>query len=34
MLTELAIRNFAIADALDLEFQAGLLAITGETGAG
>ncbi len=34
MLTELAIRNFAIADALDLEFQSGLLAITGETGAG
>ncbi|MDZ7753726.1 MAG: DNA repair protein RecN [Gammaproteobacteria bacterium] len=34
MLTSLHIRNFAIVDALDLEFGAGLTVLTGETGAG
>ena len=34
MLTHLAIRNFAIAEQIDLEFHAGMTAITGETGAG
>lgn len=34
MLTELRIRNFAIIDELDLELGSGLLAFTGETGAG
>ena len=34
MLIQLAIRDFAIVDTLDLEFQAGMTAITGETGAG
>ena len=34
MLTEIAIRDFAIVDHLELELAAGLTAITGETGAG
>ncbi|WP_404295658.1 DNA repair protein RecN [Halomonas sp.] len=34
MLTELAIRDFAIVDHLELEFAGGMTAITGETGAG
>ena len=34
MLTELHIHNFAIIDALDLEFGPGLVILTGETGAG
>ncbi|MCE8035900.1 DNA repair protein RecN [Billgrantia tianxiuensis] len=34
MLTQLAIRDFAIVDTLDLELAGGMTAITGETGAG
>jgi DNA repair protein RecN (Recombination protein N) len=34
MLLELRIRNFAIIDSLDLEFDPGLVILTGETGAG
>jgi DNA repair protein RecN (Recombination protein N) len=34
MLAELAIRNFAIIDELRLQFESGMNAITGETGAG
>jgi DNA repair protein RecN (Recombination protein N) len=34
MLVQLAIRDFAIVDALELEFAAGFTALTGETGAG
>jgi len=34
MLRHLSIRNYAIADSLDIEFSSGLTAITGETGAG
>ncbi len=34
MLTELHIQNFAIIDKLDLRFNAGLIILTGETGAG
>src|SRR5512135_3700818 len=34
MLTELHIQNFAIIDALDLKLGAGLIILTGETGAG
>jgi len=34
MLLHLTIRNFAIIDALELEFESGLTALTGETGAG
>ena len=34
MLTELHIRHFAIVKSLDIEFQHGMTAITGETGAG
>jgi len=34
MLNHIRIRNFAIIDHLDLEFQDGLTALTGETGAG
>ncbi|HTT39615.1 MAG TPA: DNA repair protein RecN [Burkholderiales bacterium] len=34
MLRSLAIRDFVIVDRLDLEFQAGFTALTGETGAG
>jgi DNA repair protein RecN (Recombination protein N) len=34
MLNHIRIRNFAIIDHLDLEFQNGLTALTGETGAG
>ena len=34
MLTELHIQNFAIIDQLDLEFEPGLVILTGETGAG
>lgn len=34
MLTELAIRHFAIVDHLELDLGAGMTAITGETGAG
>jgi DNA repair protein RecN (Recombination protein N) len=34
MLSHLRIENFAIIDRLDLEFQSGLVILTGETGAG
>ncbi|MDO8908733.1 MAG: DNA repair protein RecN [Pseudohongiella sp.] len=34
MLTNLSIRNYAIATALDISFKPGMTAITGETGAG
>ncbi|MCB1814403.1 MAG: AAA family ATPase, partial [Candidatus Competibacteraceae bacterium] len=34
MLVHLQIRNFAIIDQLELDFAAGMSAITGETGAG
>lgn len=34
MLTELRVRDFAIIDALDMEFAPGLNVLTGETGAG
>lgn len=34
MLTQLSIRDYAIVDTLDIEFQHGLTAVTGETGAG
>ena len=34
MLTELRIQNFAIIDKLELEFDSGLIILTGETGAG
>jgi DNA repair protein RecN (Recombination protein N) len=34
MLTELHIQNFAIIDRLDLDFESGLIILTGETGAG
>ncbi|MDH5710582.1 MAG: DNA repair protein RecN [Gammaproteobacteria bacterium] len=34
MLLHLTIRNFAIIDALELNFESGLTALTGETGAG
>ncbi len=34
MLTHLAIQNFALVSALELEFGSGMTAITGETGAG
>lgn len=34
MLRHLSIRNYAIAEQLDIDFAAGLTAITGETGAG
>lgn len=34
MLTQLNIRQFAIVDHLDIDFQKGMTAITGETGAG
>jgi DNA repair protein RecN (Recombination protein N) len=34
MLTDIHIRNFAIVEEADLEFDAGLTALTGETGAG
>lgn len=34
MLLHLSVRDFAIVDALDLEFSAGFTALTGETGAG
>ncbi len=34
MLQQLTIRNYAIVDQLDIEFSAGLTAVTGETGAG
>lgn len=34
MLTHLAIRNYAIAEQLNIDFAAGMTAITGETGAG
>jgi DNA repair protein RecN (Recombination protein N) len=34
MLLDLRIRNFAIIEALDLEFKPGLIILTGETGAG
>lgn len=34
MLESLSIRNFVIVEKLDLEFQAGFTALTGETGAG
>ncbi len=34
MLSQLAIRNYAIVDQLDIEFRPGMSAITGETGAG
>jgi DNA repair protein RecN (Recombination protein N) len=34
MLTELRIENFAIIDSLEMNFEAGLVVLTGETGAG
>ena len=34
MLTHILIRDFAIIDALELEFKAGMTVLTGETGAG
>ena len=34
MLAHINIRNFAIADAVDVEFGPGMTALTGETGAG
>lgn len=34
MLTHIHIRNYAIVEALDLEFSSGMTALTGETGAG
>jgi len=34
MLTQLHIRNFAVVKSLDIDFQQGMTAITGETGAG
>ena len=34
MLTSLSIRNVVLIEALDLEFEAGLGVLTGETGAG
>ena len=34
MLTHLQIRDFAIIDAVELEFRPGLTVLTGETGAG
>ena len=34
MLSELSIRNFAIIESLDIEFERGLTVLTGETGAG
>ena len=34
MLTELVVRNFTIVQNLELELEAGLTVITGETGAG
>ena len=34
MLKRIALRDFVIVPALDLEFQAGFTALTGETGAG
>ena len=34
MLAQLSIRDFAVVDRLDLEFEPGFTALTGETGAG
>ena len=34
MLTQLSIRNLAVVKSLDIDFNNGLTAITGETGAG
>ena len=34
MLRHLTIKNIAIAESLDIEFQPGLTVLTGETGAG
>ncbi len=34
MLTQLCIRNYAIAESLDIELDSGMTALTGETGAG
>lgn len=34
MLTDLAIRNYAIVDQLDIELRSGMTCVTGETGAG
>ena len=34
MLRSLGIRDFVIVDRLDLEFESGFTALTGETGAG
>jgi DNA repair protein RecN (Recombination protein N) len=34
MLTRLSVRNFAVVEAADIEFGAGLTVVTGETGAG
>ena len=34
MLKELHIRNFALIDSLDIDFESGFSVITGETGAG
>jgi DNA repair protein RecN (Recombination protein N) len=34
MLQELRIKNFAVIDAVELQLEAGLNSLTGETGAG
>ena len=34
MLKQLSIRNFVLIDRLDIEFESGMIALTGETGAG
>ena len=34
MLTDLAIRNYAIVDQLEIEMRSGMTCVTGETGAG
>ena len=34
MLNSLSIRNIVLIDSLDIDFNSGLTAITGETGAG
>ncbi|MDE0755723.1 MAG: AAA family ATPase, partial [Woeseiaceae bacterium] len=34
MLNSLQVRNFAIIDAVEVEFSAGMTVLTGETGAG
>ena len=34
MLKQLSIRNFVLIDRLDIELESGMIALTGETGAG